>query len=199
MKAFHGNKQIKADKLAQVKAHRLADQIIKGQYWSSGKGCAVGCTVHSSDHSAYETEMGIPRVLARLEDRLFEGMSNKRAQKWPEQFLRAIKVGADLSKVADQFLLWLLTDVRKLGSVRGKKAINTVISLYKRRLSGDKPSRDEWSASAYAAYAAAASAYAASAYAAAASAYAADAAYAARRDSYERQADKLIELLREAK
>ena len=72
-------------------------------YWEGGKGCAVGCTIHSADHNQYEKKLGIPIWLARVEDRLFEGMSNKSAKAWPEQFLRAINPGADLNKVRAPF------------------------------------------------------------------------------------------------
>ena len=112
MIAFHGNPKIKAEYLARVRAHRKADQLIKGQYWEDGKGCAVGCTIHGSDHGRYETELGIPRVLARLEDTLFEGQSNGAARRWPTDFLSAIRVGADLSLVWPRFAIWLLADKR---------------------------------------------------------------------------------------
>lgn len=44
--AFHGKQSIKDEYLARVRAHKAADEIIKGVYWEKGKGCAVGCTVH---------------------------------------------------------------------------------------------------------------------------------------------------------
>ncbi len=88
MFAFHNSPSLKMAKLAQVKAHEIADEIVKGKYWEHGKGCAVGCTVHSSDHGAYETEMGIPRVLARLEETIFERMSNAGAAAYQETYDR---------------------------------------------------------------------------------------------------------------
>ena len=63
MRAFHNNPAIKEKYLARVRAHAAADEIIKGQYWQNGRGCAVGCTIHSSSHKAYEDELGIPRFL----------------------------------------------------------------------------------------------------------------------------------------
>lgn len=110
MKAFHGNEQIKAKYLARVQAHRAADEIAKGFYWQGGRGCAVGCTIHGSEHWAYERELGVPRMLALLEDTLFEGMPLDKAKSWPEEFLSAIPVGADLSLVGWKFLHWLLTE-----------------------------------------------------------------------------------------
>ena len=110
MKAFHGDVAIKAKYIGRVLAHAEADQIIHGKYWENGKGCAVGCTIHGSDHMAYEREGIAPVMLARLEDSLFEGMTNGRAKQFPLQFLSAIKVGADLSLVGWKFLHWLLTE-----------------------------------------------------------------------------------------
>lgn len=90
------------------------------------KGCAVGCTLHSldiitkkrkdgdnyygdnfgnddieyGDYSRYEKELGIPQELARLEDNIFEALSSKKEYiKWPEQFIQAIPVGADLRNI----------------------------------------------------------------------------------------------------
>ena len=96
MLAYHNDQNLKADILKQLRAHKKADEIVKGQYWENGKGCAVRCTVHSSDHAAYETKFGIPIMLARLEDTIFEGLPNGRAKEWPIQFMSAIEPGADL-------------------------------------------------------------------------------------------------------
>src|ERR1700733_4087942 len=107
--AYHGKSEIKAKYLARVEAHAAADEIIHGRYWENGKGCAVGCTVHSDSHRAFETEIGIPLILARLEDTLFEEQRNGDAKTFPARFLAAIKPGADLSRVSWIFLHWLLT------------------------------------------------------------------------------------------
>jgi hypothetical protein len=106
MLAYHGQQEIKSHYLARVQAHREADEIVQGYgYWQDGKGCAVGCTIHGSDHASYETELGVPRALAHLEDQLFESMPVKEARQWPERFLAAIQPGADLSRVAPRVLL----------------------------------------------------------------------------------------------
>ena len=110
MLAFHSKSSVKAKYLRRVRAHAKADQIIHGKYWERGKGCAVGCTIHSAEHGAYETELGIPLMLARLEDTLFEGQTNGKAKTFPVRFLAAIKPGADLSTVGWKFLHWLLTE-----------------------------------------------------------------------------------------
>lgn len=108
--AFHGSELVKDAVLAQLQGHYEADEIVKGVYWESGKGCAVGCTVHSGAHASYETQFGIPQLLARLEDGIFEAMDYAVAREWPLRFMRAVPVGADLSEIWPQFAVKLLTD-----------------------------------------------------------------------------------------
>ena len=115
MLTFHGSHELKDQRIAQVRAHRLADQLVKGVYWEDGKGCAVGCTIHSGRHEDYETELGIPVELAFLEDSIFESLPNGKALMWPEQFLESIPVGVDLraTHINKRFVLALLTDERR--------------------------------------------------------------------------------------
>ena len=204
MQAFHNDVSVKSRYVGRVLAHREADEIAHGYYWDKGKGCAVGCTIHSGKHADYESEIGVPIMLARLEDRLFEGMSNGRSKEFPLQFLQAPKVGADLSLVGWKFLHWLLTEELvgrndpKIAAVI-KRCADVLVPLTK-GLPADKDearaaaaAADAADAYAYAAYAANAAADAAAAYAAdaaaayapdAAAAYAAYAAYAADAAAY---------------
>ena len=93
MLSFRNDIKVKNKYLKRLKEHRIADEIVKGYYWENGKGCAVGCTVHSNNHRAYEYQLGIPEWLARLEDVIFEGLPNEEAKLWPELFLKSIPVG----------------------------------------------------------------------------------------------------------
>jgi len=148
MIAYHGSHTTKDAYLARVQAHRAADEIIKGKYWVGGKGCAVGCTIHGSDHAAYERELGIPRFLAWIEDAIFERLPNDVARAWPERFLSAIKPGADLSKVGPKFIVWMLGDAEcgtlRLCNPAGAEATRRVIALYQREVDGDRVTADEW-------------------------------------------------------
>ena len=132
MKAFHNNPLTKVKYTNRLKDHYAADEIIQGKYWENGKGCAVGCTIHSGEHLAFETELGIPQVLARLEDSIFEGLPNKLAKEFPLQLLSAINVGADLSKVWNYFAIWLLTDAEygALLHLENKKVVQDVADAY---------------------------------------------------------------------
>src|SRR5579863_6488477 len=99
MLAYHNDQAIKDAILARLAAHAMADEFVKGQYWENGKGCAVGCTIHSSNYSEYEHRFGIPQMLAHLEDCIFEGLPNGNAKAWPLRFMSAIEPGRDLSLI----------------------------------------------------------------------------------------------------
>ena len=222
MLAFHNDKEIKQKYIDRVRAHMIADEIIKGLYWENGRGCAVGCTIHGSDHQKYEDELGIPTVLARLEDSIFEGLPNHLSKMWPLEFLEAIEVGADLSWIWPKFVIWLMTDkehgvIRFAKTEEEKKIIHKVSDSYR---DFKNTTAEQWyelriaarkfytNAAAAADTAAADTAYAnASAYAANAAAnaaiafayYAADAGAAAREEMRAVQSIKFLELLKECK
>ena len=176
MLAFTETEVSKDQLIASLTAHAEADRFIKGTYWQNGKGCAVGCSLRdfrpkeTGNHGLYEPLFGIPRILARLEDGIFENLPDNLSKKWPLRFANAVKPGSDLSMVWPKFMLWLLRDhLPKFAAKdeRALKAVNTVGDLYEAWVGGNKPSAKDFEAAADAAYAA---------YAAAA--YAADAAYA---------------------
>ena len=112
MKAFHGQQAIKDKYIARVKAHCAADEIVAGLGFDpeANKGCAVGCTLNNYSHKAYETELGIPAMIAYLEDSIFEGLPKWARLDFPLEFLDAITPGADLKLVGWKFLDWLLVD-----------------------------------------------------------------------------------------
>ena len=110
MLSFLNDRKVKAKYLGRVREHAKADEIVKGRYWERGKGCAVGCTIHGSVHATYETELGIPAWLAKLEDALFENLPDATAKKFPARFLSAIPVGVNLEPVRWRFALVLLAE-----------------------------------------------------------------------------------------
>jgi len=113
MKAFHNDSAIKEKYLKRVRDHQAADELIRGIGYEKQKdgvfrGCAVGCTLNGYSHQDYETELGIPEWLARVEDTLFEGMNKKKSETWPERFLEAIPIGVDLDPIKPKFFIMLL-------------------------------------------------------------------------------------------
>jgi len=182
MRAFHNNPEIKDKYLARIVEHYFADEIMQGKYWENGRGCAVGCTIHSSAHDRYETELGIPTALARLQDKIFEGLPLEEAKRFPQEFLEAIPVGADLSNVACQFLYYCVSSCREHADRQGQDAIDTVLTLLERQIQGDTPTQEEWNKAAESA--------------AWSAAYAAYAAYSTT-EAYQEQRQVLLQLLRE--
>jgi hypothetical protein len=190
MKSFHNKPELKEMMLEEVLKHQKADEIIQGSYESRGKYCAVGCSIESlnmrlgkhyshGDHSVYETELGIPKIIARLEDRIFEGLERKKAKMFPLRFIQAVPVGVDLSLVWPKFAIWLLGDekdgvIKYVETDEQKKIIIDIVELYKRVIAGEsiESLKKEFAIAAADAAAAAATAYAAAAATAYATAYA---------------------------
>ena len=108
--AYHNDPAIKATVLARLEAHRAGRTLVRSHRWDGARGGAIGCTLHDDDPAQYESLLGIPRVLAHLEETLFKELSPEASQWWPASFMNAIPVGADLSQVWPRFALWLLID-----------------------------------------------------------------------------------------
>lgn len=153
MKAFNGSVDFKNRLLAGVAKHVNAGDIVQGEkfYWDGTKGCAVGCTIHSSDHRTYEKAYQIPTSLAYLKDTIFENLPPQLAQEWTSRFLSAIVPGADLSSVTSQLMVWLLTDPKDgvLMFTTNKPpmtdAIKAVSGLHSAVLVGEEVTKETWS------------------------------------------------------
>ena len=210
MIAFHGDPKVKAKYLSRLKAHAKADEIQHGYYWENGKGCAVGCTIHSNSHKAYEKELGLPEWLARLEDRLFEGMGNGEAKKFPIQFLSSIPVGMEnFDLVKWKFSAFLMKEnIKRVEGLKITKdlkeqvvsAIQGVLTVHENAIDSGVWNGSAADSAADSADSAADSAYSAARLAYSAARLAADSAYsAADSAAYKRYAKKLIQLLKAAK
>jgi hypothetical protein len=114
--AFHGNAAVKAFYLHRLRKHIRADELVQGVFAGRcGKSGVIGCTIHATDYSRYEVDLGIPEVLAHLEEIIFERLPDDEAKRFAVEFLEAIPVGADLSLVWPAVAHWLLVDPRRRG------------------------------------------------------------------------------------
>jgi len=176
MLSYHNDPALKNRFTAHVERHRQEDAFLRGTYgeMQGGKfrGCAVGCSIRSLDeiegkplrldngnHQDLATRLGIPLVLAHLEDRIFEGLPQAEAMLWPTLFAQAIPVGKDLSLVWPKFAHWLLVDptagvIRFAKTDAVKSAIQGVADLFARVIAGGEVSDEEWRRARSAAYAA---------------------------------------------
>jgi hypothetical protein len=194
MLSFFGEQCLKDAVVARVKEHQRLDQIVQGTYWDGTRGCAIGCVLHSSDHMAYETRLGLPVFLAYMDEYVFESLPLVGARAWPLRFIEAVPVGVDLELVFPRFMHWLLSDpegMRKHANAQTLPIIDTLVTMYAMRIEGI-PFDAESAEAARAAWEAARAAGAAWAARAAWAAWAARAAGAA---YIHRQADMLISIL----
>jgi hypothetical protein len=215
MISFFGEQCLRDTVVARVKEHQRLDQIIQGKYWEQCedgifRGCAIGCVLHSSDHMAYERQLGLPVFLAYLDEHIFESLPASEAKQWPLRFIESVPVGVDLELVFPRFIHWLLSDplgVRQYADARTQPIIDRLVDMYARRIDGIPLAAEAARAAAEAAAGAAWSAWSAraaaraawSAEAAAGAAWSAEAAAraagAAEAAAIRRQADYLIGLL----
>jgi len=131
--AYDNDPEIAAQIRAQVQHHYDADEIIHGKYWEDGKGCAVGCIVHSSDHSKFDEIFGEGgEACAYLLDALFELIPNENAKELPRRFSLAVKSGADMRMVVPQWIYWTLTEnVKPTAYPQFQPFIDAVTAMYK--------------------------------------------------------------------
>jgi hypothetical protein len=147
MKTFENTKYTKKHLVDQVQAHYDADEIRKNLYWKDGKGCCVGCWVHSANHSLFEEYFGVPASIAHLADAIFEGLPNAEAKEFPLELAKSIPEGVDLGLVKNKFLHWLLVDPEN-GVIRfnDAHAIRNVALLHERVINGVSVTDCEWAA-----------------------------------------------------
>jgi len=167
-----------------VAAHVAADSIMQGTYWDavSKSGCFIGCLAHEDNPAFNETAYGLPVMVQRIAENIFEALPADEAKKFFAALPSAVNCdGKNLTNVGWQFLAAELRSLPKQPA-KIQAVIDPVITGMDLLASGQ-----EWAAAAaarvvaYGANAAADSAAAAAAAAAAAraAAYGADA-YAAR-------------------
>jgi len=91
----------------QVAAHVAADSIAQGVYWDEGskRGCFIGCLAHSDDPGINEQIYGLPVIVQRIAESIFEALPDDEAKAFFAALPDAVGCdGKDLSKVGWQFL-----------------------------------------------------------------------------------------------
>jgi len=162
------------DKLhREVAAHVAADSIVQGTYWdaASKSGCFIGCLAHADDPAVNEIAYGLPIMVQRIAENIFEALPADKAKEFFAAFPIAVNCdGKNLTNVGWQFLAAELRSLPKQPA-QIQAVIDPVITGMDLLASGQ-----EWAT-------AAAAVAALAAYAAAARAAAAAAAYAAYADA----------------
>jgi hypothetical protein len=96
------------DKLRrEVAAHVAADTIVQGAYWDEAtkSGCYIGCLARSNNPAVNEAEYGLPVMLQRIAESIFEALPADEAKTFFAALPDAVgRDGKDLTKVGWQFL-----------------------------------------------------------------------------------------------
>ncbi|GEM_PF-2345839 len=134
MKAFLGDMEIKKQFILRLKDSVKTGRLKKGIGWTGSEGCAIGCTLYKYNSQAFETELGIPAVLARLEDYYYENLDAPLFEDWPVRFLDAIEPGADLSLAALNFFYSEMTNLTEKIQMRERNERRGVAKLIENTL-----------------------------------------------------------------
>src|SRR5437899_1195851 len=133
--AWHNDPNLKTRIMIALHEDQNRDRYIRGNYASlmdgQWRGCHIGCLVMASTratnhdatgqlvddiehemswHAKAEELYGIPRALAYLWDRVYEGIPGNEAPAFAVASVDAVPVGADLSLVTSHVMLDLLAD-----------------------------------------------------------------------------------------
>jgi hypothetical protein len=161
---YRDDPTLKAGLVAEAEAHRAADRLVQGEYYSNGtsewRGCAVGCTVAgrlTKDqlaargfdwHEKWAEVTGLPQWLGHLEDRIFEGLPIETARGWPVRLLSAVPVGVDLTAAREAWFRDIVLD-REMGAVgHAAKAMDSIkrpdLAKRLRAIPPDAPWAEVW-------------------------------------------------------
>lgn len=91
----------------EVAAHVAADQVRQEVYWDTENqhGCFIGCLNHSGDPTGAEDKYGIPVMVQRIAESIFERLPAEDAVAFFAALPDAVQCdGKDLSRVGWQFL-----------------------------------------------------------------------------------------------
>lgn len=96
------------EKLRQeVATHVAADSIVQGDYWDEENrhGCYIGCLAKGNDPTINEVTYGLPVILQRIAEGIFEALPADEAKAFFAALPDAVACdGKDLTKVSWQFL-----------------------------------------------------------------------------------------------
>jgi hypothetical protein len=90
-----------------VEQHIAANSVIRGAYWNpkTHKGCFIGCLAHSSDPSINEAKYGLPQMIQRIAENIFESLPAEDARSFFAALPDVVACdGKDLTKVGWRFL-----------------------------------------------------------------------------------------------
>jgi len=110
MNSFFGSGQFKEAVRARVQRHHDTDTVRQGVYFreddlgpSGGRGCFIGCALHSGKHADFASLLGMSSWFARMGEAFFEHSDAEVARGMPLPVYDAIKPGVDLTPIGEQY------------------------------------------------------------------------------------------------
>jgi hypothetical protein len=114
-----------------------------------GASALAGCALPAMAAPGAKETLRIPPELHILQKNIVASLPPGARPQWTQRFFDAVHTGANLSKIKDRTMVWLLTDeegprrhARRNGRVMA--SLDAVAALYGRRLDGDEPTASEW-------------------------------------------------------
>lgn len=109
LQAFHNDPAVKQKCVDKVQADMDAGNLVRGEGFRDGRGCAVGCMLDSYDHRLFPEALGMPVWVAHLIDFFHENTSEKVWPSFALRFLKAVPVGANLDLIKAPINIFILT------------------------------------------------------------------------------------------
>ena len=122
--AFHNDPELKFKYLDRLYQQRAAPEDVRFFISRESLGNPAFRIVYSHNSGHFERVLGIPQVIARLSDGICNQLSPGSAAVFPDNMLRAIRVGADLRLVWPELAIWLLAQIREMDGL--PQSINLV-------------------------------------------------------------------------
>ncbi|TCP97432.1 hypothetical protein C8J46_10654 [Sphingomonas sp. PP-F2F-A104-K0414] len=148
MRAFPEGAAQKAAVIASVTAAIKAGGLHGGTEVTSAT--LLACVVEEDDPRAFETRTGIPGSLAFLGNLGIEAHDDPaEASAFAQAWIAAPELGADLTKVPSEMVLWVIDHAEKIwrSAFDGAtpSSLGMVREMHARQFAGENPGRSEWS------------------------------------------------------
>lgn len=148
IQAFHNKDSLKQKVIFRMEQHIKADQLVQGTGYdkSTGKGCAVGCSIDCYDHQSFADTLGLDIWIPQMYDTVHEGISAKHFKKFDMDFIKSIPVGmttkqSDLVRL--QLFYFMLTEIIP-SEFQKYKEIADIIELFKLSIEGVTVTKSQW-------------------------------------------------------
>jgi len=148
LQAFKNKQSLKQEIVSRMKEHINLDQLVQGIGYdhSSGKGCAVGCSINCYDHQSFADTLDIDLWIPQVYDNVHEGINFIHIAKFNLDFLNSIPVGMS-KKQSDMVRLklfyFMLTKIIP-SEFQKYKEIAAIINLFKQSIEGVTVTREQW-------------------------------------------------------